>query len=366
MVVRMTTLVATWRGRRLLLGWWRRTTRWEFWPAWLIYPPVVVYIIYLGFKHNNGFMDFTSVNPCMLFGGLLGESKSRTLASFGPDVPEFPKFVLIENRIDVAESVDKLGAFMDGEGLSFPVVLKPDVGERGQGVAVIRSWEEAIAYFEKCSEPVLAQEFVGGYEFGLFYVRNRKEERGRIISIGAKSLPWVDGDGTSDLEELILRDDRAVCLAPVFLRKFAKRLGEVPAAGETIFLTELGTHCRGAVFSNGWDQVWSEELENRVEALSRRSDGFFFGRYDVRTPSPEALRDSGEFQVLEVNGVTSERAEIYEPGSSLRDAYRKFFEQWSLAFQIGEINVMYGQRPARIRDVLVAAWAHLSRKKFEP
>lgn len=364
-LVRVTMLIVTWRGRRLLLGWWRRTTRWEFWPSWVIYPPVVVYIIYLGFKHNNGFMDFTSVNPCMLFGGLLGESKSQILASFGPDAPEIPKFTLLENRADVSQSIDDLAEFMEEEGLSFPVVLKPDVGERGQGVAIIRSWEEATEYFRVCAEPVVAQEFVGGYEFGVFYVRNRNDERGRIISIGAKNLLWVEGDGTSDLEELILGDDRAVCLAPYFLRKLAKRLGEVPAAGETVFLSELGTHCRGAVFTDGWDQVWSEELENRIEALSRRSTGFFFGRYDVRTPSIEAMKESGEFKVLEVNGVTSERAEIYEPGNSLFNAYRKHFEQWSLAFQIGETNVMYGQRPARIRDVFVAACAHLSRKKFE-
>ena len=34
--------LATWRGRRRLVGAWLRWTRWEFWPPWLFYPPVVL------------------------------------------------------------------------------------------------------------------------------------------------------------------------------------------------------------------------------------------------------------------------------------------------------------------------------------
>jgi hypothetical protein len=244
-------------------------------------------------------------------------------------------------------------------------VLKPDVGERGQGVAVIRDRAAAADYLRRCPGPVIAQEYVDGREFGLFYVRRPSEPRGRLISITAKHLTSVRGDGRSTLEELILGDDRAVCSAAFFLEKHAARLADVPAAGAEVRLTELGTHCRGATFRDGWDEVWSEQLAARVDALSRRHSGYFFGRYDVRTPSAEALRERGEFKVLELNGVTSETTHMYDPRYSLATAYRALFGQWRLAFVIGAENRARGARPATVREIHRAIRAHLGRTKFE-
>ena len=313
---RVVLLCLTWRGRRLLLGWWRRRVRWEFWPAWMVYPPVVLYILWLGIKHR-GPTVFTAVNPAMPCGGLAGESKSAILRSFPEGTLEVARFHVIESHGAIEQRLAAVDAFMEREHLQFPIVLKPDVGERGQGVAVVRDRTAAADYLLHCGEPVIAQEYVGGSEYGLFYVRNPSDPRGRIISITAKHLTSVLGDGSRSLEELILADDRAVCMAPFFLRRLAEQLGEVPASGACVRLTELGTHCRGARFTDGWSEVWSEALEARIDALSRKFDGFFFGRYDVRTPSAEALRDDGEFKVLELNGVTSESTHIFDPHNSI-------------------------------------------------
>jgi hypothetical protein len=175
----------------------------------------------------------------------------------------------------------------------------------------------------------------------------------------------VGGDGRRTLEELILADDRAVCLAPFFLRKLAARLAEVPAAGETVRLTELGTHCRGALFLDGWDEAWSDALEARLDALSRQREGFFFGRYDVRAPSAEALRARGEFRVLELNGVSSESTHIFDPKHSLWTGWRVLCAQWRLAFAIGAANRAQGARPAGWRELYRAINGHLGRTKFE-
>ena len=60
------------------------------------------------------------------------------------------------------------------------------------------------------------------------------------------------------------------------------------AAGETVELGDLGTHARGAVFLDA-NELATPELVARVDAISRCYDGFYFGRYDVRVPSREAL-----------------------------------------------------------------------------
>ena len=43
----------SWQTRRRVLGWIRRKTRWEFWPPWFAYIPVVPYVLYLGIKHRS-------------------------------------------------------------------------------------------------------------------------------------------------------------------------------------------------------------------------------------------------------------------------------------------------------------------------
>ncbi|MEO0974776.1 MAG: alpha/beta fold hydrolase, partial [Pseudomonadota bacterium] len=73
-LVRLLSVVATHRGRRLLYGRWQRLSRWEFWPPWVFYAPLVVYILYLGVRFR-GMTVFTAANPAIPASGFVGESK---------------------------------------------------------------------------------------------------------------------------------------------------------------------------------------------------------------------------------------------------------------------------------------------------
>ena len=88
---------------------------------------------------------------------------------------------------------------MADHGLSCPVVLKPDVGQRGKGVTIAHSSDEIAEFSASVQEDFLVQEFVGGTEFGVFYYRLPEEERGRILSMTRKKFPVVTGDGQSSL-----------------------------------------------------------------------------------------------------------------------------------------------------------------------
>jgi len=209
------------------------------------------------------------------------------------------------------------------------------VGERGKGVAFPAGPEAADKALGEMPYNVLAQEHAEGREFGVFYYRMPDEPSGRIFAITDKRFPEVVGDGVHDLEYLILADDRAVCSARSFLRLHAERLAWVPAAGERIPLTRLGTHSRGALFLDG-ERLKTAELERAVDNLSRRYPGFYFGRYDLVTPSEETLRSGWPLTVLELNGVSSEATSIYDPGHNLIHAWGTLFRQWRIAFEIGE------------------------------
>ena len=67
---------------------------------------------------------------------------------------------------------------------------------------------------------------------------------------------------------------------------------------------------RGAVFRDG-NELLTPALENAIDAISRDYEGFYFGRYDIRTESAEALARGEDFKILELNGVTSEATSIH-------------------------------------------------------
>jgi membrane protein DedA with SNARE-associated domain len=349
-LLRLTVASGSTVRRRLWLGRIRRLTRWEFWPAQLFYVPVALYVLWLAIKHRS-LKLVTAVNPGFPEGGFVGESKWEIFQGFSGEREHLAKTELLPAADLPPEKLRRIRNFVARESLVFPLVLKPDVGERGRGVSVVASLVEAERAVESLDRDYLVQEHVDGGEFGVFYVREPGMERGRIFSITRKILPELTGDGHSTLERLILEDERAVCGASAYLRANADRLDWVPARGERVRLVELGTHCRGAIFQDGAD-LRTPALEDAFDRISRALPGFFFGRYDLRAPSEERLRAGTGFKILELNGLTSEATHIYDPRNSPIDAYRVLFEQWRIAFRIAAENERRGVKPASLRNLL--------------
>ncbi len=345
----------SWRGRRRLVGRWRYLTRWEFWPSWAIYPPVVLSILGFGLRHRSLAL-FTTVNPVMPLGGFVGESKAETYAQMpAAFVPAWRS--LVEGP--PATRTAALELFLVEEGLGYPVVLKPDSGQRGQGVAVVRSRDEAFSYFEHHGGKRIAQRYVEGREFGLFWARGPEDEHGEVFSVTAKVPAELLGDGVRTLEQLILADGRAVAIWEVYLRENPDAVVRVPTVGERVRVSEIGAHARGTIFLDAC-HLATPELVAAVGRFADGLPGFDFGRLDVRVESEETLRAGGPFVVLEVNGVTSEATHMYDPRYSWSDAVRILRDQWRRAFEIGAQRRRQGARPASAVD-LWRAWRAFQR-----
>lgn len=360
--VRIVSAMVLRRGRRSLVGTWRRWTRWEFWPPWLAYPPVIAYVAWLAIRHRS-LTVFTAANPAIPGGGFVGESKFDILTQLGRATHAVAPFTLLTAEASRAEARDAARRFAAIHGL--PLVLKPDQGQRGSGVVVARSPDALDRAVDASEVDTILQRYVPGAEFGLFYYRYPSDAHGRLFSMTEKRRPVVIGDGRRTLEDLILDDDRAVAMARQYLEVNAARRDSVPAVDERVELTELGTHCRGAIFLDGAHAA-SPVLEEAVDRIGTAMQGFFFGRFDVRTDSLDALK-AGHFTILELNGVTSEATHIYDPRHSVWVAYRTLFEQWRIAFDIGAMNRERGVVPTSLRTLAVlgrgyrrTAGAHLT------
>lgn len=349
--VRLVLTLSIYRRRRLFVGRIKKIWKWEFWPLSVFYLPVVLYSFYLMYRHRS-ISVFTCANPAIPAGGFLGESKadiySGLFSSPAAASHSLEYIVLDPERDDAWEMAMDFAAARE---TGFPLVLKPDTGERGKDVRIIRDRDSLKKALEAAAGRQILQEFASGDEFSIFYYRYPGEPFGRIFSVTEKVFPEINGDGRSTIEELILNDRRAVSIAPMYLDALEDDPERVPAPGEKIRLIEIGTHSRGAIFRDG-GHIVTESLERVIDEICRGYEGFYFGRFDLRTGSIKELKEGRGFKIVELNGVTSESTNIYDPRYSLFDAYRILFRQWKIAFEIGGQNLNLGARPASASELV--------------
>ena len=311
-----------------------RWSRWEFWPMWLFYAPVAMWVLWLSVRHG-GISTITASNPGIPDGGVVGESKFRILSNL-PSKWTVPS-VLVEPG-SPPQRTRRILDVVQQRACRFPIILKPDVGQRGVGVRLARRIAEIIEYCAAENGPILVQPYhPGPFEAGIFYYRVPGEARGRIFSITDKWFPRLVGDGRSTVEALIWAHPRYRLQANTFLTRHHHALDRVLAPGEVFQLAIAGNHAQGTLFRDGW-HLWTPALERRIDEIAQLYPGFFVGRFDVRYTNVTDFRAGEDLAIVELNGATAESTDIYDPDRSLLSAYRQLFKQWSIVFTIGAAN----------------------------
>lgn len=329
-------------GRLRLLG--ARLSQWEFWPAWIFYPPVAVYCMWQGIKHGS-FSLPTVANVNQKNGGIIGESKIGILSELTKTFPEVTAEAFLIEAGSVATRIDRVTELCVRHEIAMPFVLKPDIAQRGAGFKKIQSIEEAREYLSQVSVPVVLQRYVAApKESGIFYYRFPGEVNGRILGITRKLFPYITGDGILTIRELIQTDPRARLIARTYLKRFGEEAERILSKGERFRLVEAGNHCQGCEFRDGSDLL-TEQLLNAFDCIGHNLRGFFIGRFDVRYWDDEELRAGENFQIIELNGAASEATNIYDSRNSLWSAYATLFRQWRIVYAIGAANRRRGFQP---------------------
>ena len=115
------------------------------------------------------------------------------------------------------------------------------------------------------------------------------------------------------VEELIRADSRAALIARTYLRRFAHRRSEILSVGEVLKLVETGNHAQGCIFRDGGHLQTARS--SGVQNISRKVPGFYIGRYDIRYENEEDFKQGRNFQIVELNGASSEATSIYDPAT---------------------------------------------------
>lgn len=307
--------------------WLGKLLNYEYWPIGLFYIPIGIYIFCLALKARS-LTFFTNVNPFIKDSGIYRYSKFGVL-QFISDAFK-PKGILIKNR-------DKLDAIE--EVFTFPLIAKPDMGERGKGVALISDMSALKEYAYNIHQDFIIQEYCDWpNEAAIFYIRKPSEAKGRITSFTTKEFLTVTGDGQRTIGQLMSYTFRAKLQ---IYRQTPEFLNTIPRLDEVVKIEAIGNHNRGTRFINA-NHLISEVLTEVFDQISTSIPGFYYGRYDLKFNDLKDLEIGKNFKIVELNGINSEPVHIYDQTTGLWNAYRDFFEHIRYMYQISQENYKLG------------------------
>jgi hypothetical protein len=338
-----------------LVFFFTRLTRFEFWPYWIFYFPLLFYGLYLATRARS-LMYFSTANPGMKYGGVMGESKYKVLSGIPSEF--IPDSALIRLPITSEDIINQLKK----TGLEFPLIIKPDVGERGKEVELIYSENELRKYISGKSGLYIVQEFVDfREEFGVLYHRMPHEIQGEVTSVVQKEFLTIKGNGMDTLGKLVSSEIRAQSRLDYLAEKFAVSWNTILPKGEKMRLEPIGNHCRGTSFIDA-NRLLGNKLNAVFDTISLQIDGFYYGRFDLKVPSEEDLLHGKNIKILELNGVSSEVAHIYDPNYSLWQAWRDTAFHMKIIWKIALKNHALGQPYDHLRPFLKDLRLHLKQQ----
>src|SRR5688572_25901522 len=116
-----------------------KLTHWEYWPFGILQFPSMIYYVWLSIR-SKSFLFFSASNPGIPMGGMFGESKYDILVKIPNAL--VPKTIVVDREASVNQVMEKLTR----NGFAFPLIFKPDLGERGFMVNRIDNEQDIIKY----------------------------------------------------------------------------------------------------------------------------------------------------------------------------------------------------------------------------
>lgn len=325
----------------------------EYWTWWLFYLPMTPYWIFQAIRARS-LAYFTAVNPGIEAGGFYGEHKTEIMKNISPDYLAKTIF------IPLGTAFEELPKKLNINNLTYPIIAKPNVGERGNSVAKIHSEEELRKYHTDTTEDYLIQEFITySIELGILFSRMPNEKLGKVSSVTLKEFLTVTGDGKSTIEELILQSTRARFQLETLQKRLGENIKEVLSLGEKRLLEPIGNHCRGTKFVNA-NHLINNKLDEVFTKISESYEGFFYGRFDMKVSSIDDLYLGKNIKIMELNGVSSDPGHIYDPKYYLWNAYRDLMWHWKRAADISILNQKNGIKPLPFRDIIAIVRQHFA------
>lgn len=320
-------------------------------PKWLICVPLTLQWLWLSARYRSLTLP-SAANPGITSGGLIGEGKLEYFDTMGP----VARAVTARSCGVVAVTPPDarlLSQALLAAHIDFPLIAKPNLGLCGYGVRRIDDETALLSYmaaFPEGETVVLQQYLQAEGEAGIFYARDPLTGCGCVTGLALRYFPRVVGDGQHSIGQLMALDARCQRLCSTPHHEFSEDRSRVPAAGEVVRLSTIGSTRVGGLYRNGVHWV-TPALTAAVDAIAQDMTDFHFGRFDVRFETLEALAAGQGFTIMEVNGAGSEAIQAWDPDISLWAGFQMIFAKQKLLFAIGDAQRARGVRPISVREL---------------
>ncbi len=246
--------------------------------------------------------------------GAADVAKDKDYASFfmktmGYPVPIGKAFASPDWASAIGAKNDTSAALKYGARLGYPLVVKPNSGSQGFGVAVVHNERElirALAYVFRGDKMALIQKPVRGHDYRIVVLD------GAVISAYERVPLNVIGDGSSSIETLLKRkqkqfvkDNRDTWIQFGDPRIRAKlkvqglKLSSVPPAGITIYLLDNANLSTGGDAVDVTDSIHPSFAQ--IAANLTRDMGLRLCGVDIMTD--DIAKPAKKYCVLEINAA---------------------------------------------------------------
>jgi hypothetical protein len=308
-------------------AWFIRLTNKEYWHPNVYNIPLGAYVFYLMCRARSPFF-FSAANPNIPTGGLVGENK----ADISSWVPAFyrPKNIVIASSMAMPTLKKKL----DEQELAFPLIIKPTVGARGLLVKKVDNLAEIQAHLRQYPTEFLIEEYLNyPVEAAVLYWLNPETNESGISSVTVKAFLSVIGDGHSSVKELLMNNPRGVLQVPRLTAERPDLLARIPKEGEKIEVEPIGNHCLGTKFRN-FNHLITPDMVAAFDKIQSDLPDCYLYRLDLKTPSVSDLQNGKNIKIMEINGVGSDPAHVFDPDFPLLDVYKTYFKLWKKIYDI--------------------------------
>jgi len=315
-----------------------RITNWEAWPFKLLYAPITPVWGWYMLK-SGSIWFFTPSNPKITFGGMDGEPKKEMYNLLPKDFYPATFNVLPQQHFE------SIIADLQKTGISYPFIVKPEVGCQGILFRKIDTEAELKNYHSKIPVEYIVQELVSyPMEVSVFYIRHPQDEKGRVTGFLHKIPLQVTGNGKDTLESLVKQHPKGQKRIGEMHSKHKERWETIIPAGGKYMLSYAANHNRGAHFIDLKEHI-DDRLVEIFDKLSHDVNDFFYGRYDIMCTNVEDLKNGKNFTILEYNGCGAEPNHFYDTGYTLTGAYREILKHWKALYLICKYNSRQGIKP---------------------
>ena len=266
------------------------------------------------------------------------------------------KQLLQNQNIPVAEGnkvFNIIGLLQEAERIGYPVVLKPQYGNKGQGVILnIKNQKQLVESYinlRKNQKDIIIEKYFEGKDYRVCVVNYK------VVAVSLRLAPFVIGNGVDNLKKLIdifnedpLRgEDHEKALTKIKIdyeltsclakRKF--NLDYIPKNGEQILLRENANISTGGIAIDCTEEICEENIECCIDAaktLELDICGVDICTRDISIP----IKESNGI-IMEINAAPGIRMHHYPSKGKKRNVGKAILE------------MLYDEKPKNIPVVSI-------------